>query len=62
MGMAVYTFNSSTWEAEAGGSPSSRPAWSREQVPGQSELHLPQKQIHIKNKNKANKEHPFSCS
>jgi hypothetical protein len=27
-GMVVHTFNPSTWEAEAGGFLSSRPAWS----------------------------------
>ena len=31
--------NPSTWEAEAGRSVSSRPAWSKEQVPGQPGLH-----------------------
>ena len=30
-----HTFNSSTWEAEAGGSLSFRPAWSTEWIPGQ---------------------------
>jgi hypothetical protein len=35
----AHTFNPSTQEAEAGGSLSSRPAWSIEQVPGQSGLH-----------------------
>jgi hypothetical protein len=32
---AAYTFNLNTWEAEAGKSLSSRPAWSTEWVPGQ---------------------------
>jgi hypothetical protein len=31
--------NPSTWEAEAGGFLSSRPAWSTERVPGQPGLH-----------------------
>ena len=35
----MHTFNPSTWGAEAGGSLSSRPAWSTEWVPGQPELH-----------------------
>jgi hypothetical protein len=35
----VHSFNSDTWEAEAGGSLSSRPAWSTEQVPEQPGLH-----------------------
>jgi hypothetical protein len=29
-GMMAHAFNPSTWEAEAGGSLSSRPAWSSE--------------------------------
>jgi hypothetical protein len=35
----VHAFNPSTWEAEAGGFLSSRPAWSTECVPGQPGLH-----------------------
>jgi hypothetical protein len=38
-GVVVHAFNPSTWEAEAGGSLSSRPAWSTEWVPGQPGLH-----------------------
>jgi hypothetical protein len=30
LGVVAYTFNPSTWEAEEGGSLSSRPAWSTE--------------------------------
>jgi hypothetical protein len=37
--MVVHAFNPSTQEAEAGGFPSSRPAWSTEWVPGKPELH-----------------------
>ena len=37
--MVVLTFNPSTWEAEAGGFLSWRPAWSTERVPGQPGLH-----------------------
>jgi hypothetical protein len=37
--VVVYAFNPSTWEAEAGGFLSSRPAWSTEWVPGQPGLH-----------------------
>jgi hypothetical protein len=37
--MVAYAFNPSTWEAEAGGFLSSRPAWSTEWVPGQPGLH-----------------------
>jgi hypothetical protein len=33
--MVVHAFDPSTWEAEVGGFPSSRPAWSTEWVPGQ---------------------------
>jgi hypothetical protein len=35
----VHAFNPSTWEAEAGGFLSSRPAWSTKWVPGQPGLH-----------------------
>jgi hypothetical protein len=38
-GMVAHAFNPSTWEAEAGGFLSSRPAWSTKWVPGQSGLH-----------------------
>jgi hypothetical protein len=38
-GMVAHAFNPSTWEAEAGGFLSSRPAWSTEWVPGQPGLH-----------------------
>jgi hypothetical protein len=37
--VVVHAFNPSTWEAEAGGFLSSRPAWSTERVPGQPGLH-----------------------
>jgi hypothetical protein len=37
--MVVHAFNPSTWEAEAGGFLSSRPAWSTELVPGQPGLY-----------------------
>jgi hypothetical protein len=54
--VVVHAFDSSTWEAEAGGFLSSRPAWSTEWVPGQPGLHretLSQKQ---KQKQKQNKQ------
>jgi hypothetical protein len=35
----AHAFNPSTWEAEAGGFLSSRPAWSTEWVPGQPGLY-----------------------
>ena len=38
-GVVVHAFNPSTWEAEAGGFLSSRPAWSTKLVPGQPGLH-----------------------
>ena len=37
--VVAHAFNPSTWEAEAGGSLSSRTAWSTEWVPGQPGLH-----------------------
>jgi hypothetical protein len=37
--VVAHAFHSSTWEAEAGGFLSSRPAWSTELVPGQPGLH-----------------------
>jgi hypothetical protein len=37
--VVVHAFDPSTWEAEAGGFLSSRPAWSTEWVPGQWGLH-----------------------
>jgi hypothetical protein len=36
--VVAHTFNPSTWEAEARGFLSSRPAWSTEWVPGQPGL------------------------
>jgi hypothetical protein len=39
LGVVVHAFNPSTWEAEAGGFLSSRPAWSTKCVPGQPGLH-----------------------
>jgi hypothetical protein len=38
-GVVAHVFNLSTWEAEAGGFLSSRPAWSTKWVPGQPGLH-----------------------
>jgi hypothetical protein len=37
--VVVHAFNHSTWEAEAGGFLSLRPAWSTKRVPGQPGLH-----------------------
>jgi hypothetical protein len=33
-GVVAHTFNPSTWEAQAGGFLSSRPAWSTKWIPG----------------------------
>jgi hypothetical protein len=38
-GVVTHAFDPSTWEAEAGGFLSSRPAWSTKWVPGQPGLH-----------------------
>ena len=51
--MVAHTFNPSTWEAEAGGFLSSRPAWSTEWVPGQPGL---QRNPVSKNKTKPKKQ------
>jgi hypothetical protein len=51
-----HAFNPSTWEAEAGGFLSSRPAWSTKWVPGQPGLHretLSRKKPKNKTKQKA---------
>jgi hypothetical protein len=51
----AHTFNPSTWEAEAGGFLSSRPAWSTKWDPGQPGLHretLSQKRKKKKKKKK----------
>jgi hypothetical protein len=37
--VVVHTFDSDTQEADVGRSPSSKPASSRDQVPGQAALH-----------------------
>jgi hypothetical protein len=37
--VVAHAFNPSTWEAEAGGFLSSRPAWSTKCIPGQPELY-----------------------
>jgi hypothetical protein len=51
-GVVAHAFNPSTWEAEAGGFLSSRPAWSTEWVPGQPRLHRETLSGKNKNKNK----------
>jgi hypothetical protein len=48
----AHAFIPSTWEAEAGGFLSSRPAWSTEQVPGHPGLH---RETLSQNKTKQNK-------
>jgi hypothetical protein len=37
--VVAHAFNPSTWEAEAGGFLTSKPAWSTKFVPGQPELY-----------------------
>jgi hypothetical protein len=50
--VVAHAFNPSTWEAEADGFLSSRPAWSTNRVPGQPGLH---KETLSRNKTKQNK-------
>jgi hypothetical protein len=52
--MVAHAFNPSTWEAEAGGFLSSRPAWSTAWVPGQPGLH--RETLSWETKTKANKQ------
>jgi hypothetical protein len=52
--VVAHAFNPSTWEAEAGGFLSSRPAWSTEWVPGQPGLH--RETLSWKKKQKQNKQ------
>jgi hypothetical protein len=49
-GVVAHAFNPSTWEAEAGGFLSSRPAWSTEWVPGQPGLYRETPSRKTKNK------------
>jgi hypothetical protein len=53
MVMVSHTFNPSTWEAEADGFLSLRPAWSTKWDPGQSGLY--RETLSQKNKTKQNK-------
>jgi hypothetical protein len=48
----AHAFNPSTWEAEAGGFLSSRPAWSTERVLGQPGLHRETLSLKTKTKTK----------
>jgi hypothetical protein len=50
--VVAHAFNPSTWEAEAGGFLSSRPAWSTKCIPGQPELYRKTLSRKKKNKNK----------
>ena len=50
-----HAFNPSAWEAKAGRSLSSRPAWSTELVPGQPGLQREKKHLSQKTKPKQNK-------
>jgi hypothetical protein len=56
--VVAHAFNPSTWEAEAGGFLSLRPAWSTEQVPGQPGLHRET----LSGKNKKQNETKKECS
>ena len=58
-GLLAHTFNPSTWEAEAGGFPSSKPAWSTEWVPGQPGLH---RETLSRKKKSCPKPHPMPSS
>jgi hypothetical protein len=62
--VVVHAFNPSTWEAEAGGFLSSRPAWSTEWVPGQPGLQQrnPASKRKNNNNNKQTKKNFRSCS
>ena len=56
-GVVAHAFNPSTWEAEAGGFQSLRPAWSTDRVPGQPGLYretLSRKKKKKKKKKKKN--------
>jgi hypothetical protein len=53
-GVVAHAFNPSTWEAEAGGFLSSKPAWSTERVPGQPGLHRETLSRKTKKKKKKN--------
>ena len=55
--MVAHALNPSTWEAEAGGFLSSRPAWSTEWVPGQPGLY--KKTLSQKNTNKKTQRIPL---
>jgi hypothetical protein len=60
--VVAHAFNSSTWEAEAGGFLSLRPAWSTELVPGQPGLHRETLSRKTKqNKTKQNKTKQKRC-
>jgi hypothetical protein len=61
LNVVAHTFNSSIWEAEADGFLISRPAWSTDQVPGQSGLlreTLPPKKPKPKQTNKQTNKPP----
>jgi hypothetical protein len=57
----AHAFNPSTWEAEAGGFLSSRPAWSTKWVPGQPGLHRETLSRKTKKKKKE-KKYASACS
>jgi hypothetical protein len=53
--VVAHAFNPSTWEAEAGGFLSSRPAWSTKWAPGQPGLYRETLSRKTKTKTKQNK-------
>jgi hypothetical protein len=55
--VVTNAFNPSTWEAEAGGFLSLRPAWSTEWVPGQPALHRETLSWKTKNQTKPKQNH-----
>jgi hypothetical protein len=59
--VVALAFNPSTWEAEAGGFLSSRPAWSTKWVPGQPGLHRETMSRKTKKKKKKKKDLFILC-
>jgi hypothetical protein len=59
--VVAHAFNPSTWEAEAGGFLSSRPAWSKKWVPGQPGLYKETLSRKTKKKKKKEKRKKYKC-
>jgi hypothetical protein len=60
--VVAHAFNPSTWEAEAGGFLSSRPAWSTEWVPGQPGLYRETLSRKTKKKKKKEKKRKLTAT